>query len=257
MRDRIEQTGENFWTIRGSFKIGGLIDIGTQAALVRRPSGQFVLLDSYTLSGAVKDEVMALTDQGAAVEAVLNLHPFHTVHCAQMHADFPKARHIGSERHVMRFSDLNWDAARIDDPALQAEFADTLEFSVPRGVDFISRNENVHFSSVLAYHPASKTLHSDDTLMVIGPARKLPVIGMAQRLSFHPTLGQALEHREGAADEFDAWAQELATLWGEAETICAAHLTVMPVGGPSARDLILAALGRVQSTLDKHRKKYG
>jgi hypothetical protein len=34
-------------------------------------------------------------------------------------------------------------------------------------VDFISDNENHNFSSVLAYHLASKTLHVDDTLILL------------------------------------------------------------------------------------------
>ena len=36
MRPHIIKVSEHFWNIRGSFKIGGLIDIGTQASLVRR-----------------------------------------------------------------------------------------------------------------------------------------------------------------------------------------------------------------------------
>ena len=38
------------------------------------------------------------------------------------------------------------------------------------GVDFISDREVIHFSSVLALHRNSNTLHVDDTLMVVAPA---------------------------------------------------------------------------------------
>ncbi|WP_370587245.1 hypothetical protein [Psychrobacter sp. JCM 18900] len=54
------------------------------------------LLDSYTLTGDVRQQVMALTNDGQNVEAVLNIHPFHTVHCAQMAEDFPQATFYGS-----------------------------------------------------------------------------------------------------------------------------------------------------------------
>ena len=77
---KILQLSDDFWNIRGSFKIAGLIDIGTQASLIRRENGKFVFLDSYTLGGAVRKEVDELTNAGEDVEAVLNLHPFHTIH---------------------------------------------------------------------------------------------------------------------------------------------------------------------------------
>ena len=40
------RTSVNFLNIRGSFKVGGLLDIGTQCSLVRRANGRFVFLDS-------------------------------------------------------------------------------------------------------------------------------------------------------------------------------------------------------------------
>lgn len=46
MADRIVEISEDFWNIRGSFKIGGLLDIGTQASLARLGDGRYVLLDS-------------------------------------------------------------------------------------------------------------------------------------------------------------------------------------------------------------------
>ena len=80
MADELIQIADGFWNIRGSFKIAGLIDVGTQMSLVQLRSGDFVLLDSYALSGEVERQVRALTDGGRAVRAILNLHPFHTVH---------------------------------------------------------------------------------------------------------------------------------------------------------------------------------
>ena len=85
MRTSVERVADDFLNIRGSFRIGGLIDIGTHASLVRRANGRFVFLDSYTLSDAVQREIDALTNGGEDVEAILNLHPFHTVHVRAMH----------------------------------------------------------------------------------------------------------------------------------------------------------------------------
>ena len=78
MTDKIHDLGAGFWNIRGSFRIGGVLNIGTQCSLIQLNSGKFIFLDSYSLTGDVRDEVMALTNNGQDVEAVLNVHPFQT-----------------------------------------------------------------------------------------------------------------------------------------------------------------------------------
>lgn len=81
MGSKLIQIADNFWNIRGSFKVAGFIDIGTQASLVRLASGKFVFLDSYTLSGSVQHEVDQLTNHGENVVAVLNLPPDQRPKC--------------------------------------------------------------------------------------------------------------------------------------------------------------------------------
>ena len=36
--------GNGFWSVRGSFRIGGFFDVGTQCSLVRLANGNFVFL---------------------------------------------------------------------------------------------------------------------------------------------------------------------------------------------------------------------
>ncbi len=258
MVGRLIEVDDGFWNIRGSFRIGGVVDIGTHTSLVKLESGRFVLLDSYTLKGHARDEVMALTDDGKAVEAILNLHPFHTVHCKQMHKDFPGAALYGSDRHIKKFPELPWRDLRVDDPALHAQYEGELEFTVPPGVDFISKNEAIHFSSVMALHVPSLSMHVDDTLMLINMPAPVKLLGMPYRLSFHPTLAQALEKRVGATDEFEAWAEELADGWGNAAHICAAHTSSrLNMKEGEAGEAIRTALKRTRPTLAKHKRKYG
>jgi hypothetical protein len=52
--------------------------------------------------------------------------------------------------------DLPWEKTRTEQIRLHEMFEENFEFSIPRGVDFISANENVDFSSVLALHRASR-----------------------------------------------------------------------------------------------------
>ena len=260
MTDKIVQVAENFWNIRGSFRIGGVVDIGTQASLVRLASGNFLFLDSYAMSETLIEEISIILDGRGEIEAILNLHPFHTVHVERMHELFPEARLHGTQRHLDRFPELPWEEVRSEDQELHDWYCDDLEFSIPRGVDFISANENVHFSSVLAYHRASGTLHVDDTLMYIRLPRLLNLVGLRDRVSFHPTLAMALEKREGAAAEFRDWAAEFTEAWGDAENLCAAHsgtLLAATNRGASIRDRISKASGRCELILGRHERRYG
>lgn len=258
MVDQVIDVGGGLWNIRGSFRIGGVVDIGTQASLVKLSSGRFVLLDSYGLQGRVRDKVMELTDQGRAVEAILNLHPFHTVHCVQMHQDFPGAALYGSERHAKLFPDLPWRDLRVNDPMLHDQYKADLAFTVPDGVDFISKNDAIHFSSVLALHQPSGTIHVDDTLMVMALPGPLKMLGAHNRVAFHPTLAQALERRAGATEDFSRWAEKLAVGWGHASHICAAHTGAkLNLEEGETGKAIRKALKNVQSTLSKHKRKFG
>ena len=158
------------------------------------------------------------------------------------------------------FPDLPWEETRSEDPALLERYGDDFDFTVPRGVDFISAHESVHFSSVLAYHKASETIYSDDTLIYLRLPQVARWIGLGDSVSFHPTLAKALEQRAGAAQDFRSWAGELINNWGAAENLCAAHtaaLLAVENYGASIGERIASALGRVETTLATHERRYG
>jgi hypothetical protein len=253
------RVGEGFWNLRGSFKVAGLVEIGTHVSLVRRASGKFVLLDGYTLSDAQKRFVDETTNGGADLEAVIHVHPFHTLHVQWTHDAYPDAAHYGTARHHRRFPSIAWQAEKAEDAALHRRFADDLAFTVPRGVDFISANESLHFSSVLVLHRASRTLHVDDTLMVL----RLPkVLSVWKRdvVTLHPTLSRTLEPRPGAAADFRAWGDELLELAKGADNLCTAHsgdLLAAKNPGPPVAERIATALQAADGTLKAHEKKHG
>ncbi len=259
MSNQILKVSDDFWNIRGDFKIGGILNIGTHASLVRRANGKFVLLDAYTLEGEVKERVDTHSNGGADIEAIINLHPFHTVHVRKVHQQYPDAKLFGTQRHLDKFPELPWEADLSESDECAALFADDFEFSVPAGVDFIPSNEHLHFSSVLAYHKASKTMHVDDTLMYLQLPGLLGKIKKAE-VTFHMTLGKTLERRPLAAEEFRGWARQLAEQWGDAENLCAAHSAAL-LGrdnrSESIGNRILNALRKVEKTLQSHEKKFG
>ena len=258
MSDKIIDLGNGFWNIRGAFRIGGVLNIGTQTSLVRRQNGKFVLLDSYPLKGAVKTAVDELTDNGALIEAILNVHPFHTVHVTALHEAFPEAALYGTARHHENFPELPWRPERTEDEALWDQFSDDLDFTVPAGVDFISENSSVHFSSVLVYHAGSKTIHVDDTFMYLKLPLPMRVVSPFPRVTLHPTLHQALEKRAGASADFKAWMEEIIDRWGEADHLCAAHNAALTesAGRPIAKRLT-RALKLAAPVLNGHRLRFG
>ena len=260
MANDILDVADNFWNLRGSFRVGGVLDVGTQTSLVRLASGKFVFLDSYTLTGAPRRRVNELTAGGENVEAILNLHPFHTMHVRWMHEHYPQARLYGTARHLERFPDLPWEQQRTEDPALHRAFGEDFDFSVPRGVDFISANEHVHFSSVLVLHRASRTIHSDDTLTYLRLPSPMRMLGLGDRVSFHPTLAKALEKRPNAAQDFREWAREMIDGWRAAENLCAAHVTALLAAdnaGATIHARLQKALDKVEPTLAAHERRYG
>lgn len=256
MTDRLVELGDGFWSVRGSLRIGGLFDVGTQCSLVRLASGRFVFLDSYTLNDEICAQMDAVTDGGAKVEAVLNLHPFHTLHCEWMHEAFPQAKLYGTARHLDHLPHLPWESLRCEQEAMAERYAQDFAFSVPRGVSLVSDDDGVHFSSVLALHRASGTIHVDDTFVYLRKGFPLSLLPFTGRLGFHPTLAKALEPRAGAADAFRQWAIELGVDWADARRIAAAHNAVLDLELNQLPDLIGEALGRVKPVLDAHRASH-
>mgnify|MGYP001447990757 CR=1 FL=1 len=245
--------GDGFHHIRGSLKLGGILELGTHCALVELGDGRFVFLDSYTLDDALKARVDALTDNGSKVAAIINLHPFHTLHSEWMAQAFPQAKLYGTRRHHEKFPDLAWESDYCEAGALDGLFGDELQFSIPRGVQMVCEDENVHFSSVLAYHAPSGTLFVDDTLSCIKAPFPLSLLPITGKLAFHPTLAKALEHDPKAADDFREWAIGIAQQWPDTRRIATAHNTTMELGPREFPEKIGAALGGVSKVLEKHR----
>lgn len=254
MADDLTRLDEGFWRVRGSFRVGP-IDVGTQCSLARLSDGGWVMLDSYTLPGPILAQVREIT--GGKLRAIVNLHPFHTLHCEWAHHAFPEAAMFGTARHQAKLPALPWQAERCEDGVLAREFGDSFAFSQPAGVPLVCADESVHFSSILALHLASGTIHVDDTLVYLVKGFPLSLLPMTGRLGFHPTLAKALEPRAGAAAEFRAWARALGRDWQDARRIAAAHNAVLelPQGDFSRR--LDAALTSVETVLASHEAKHG
>lgn len=246
-----------FWNIRGTHRLGGVLDVGTHMSVVRRGNGRFVLIDGCPLDGTQREALLALTGQGALVDAVVHVHPFHTLHVEDTQRLFPDATLYGTARHRRQSPTLPWAGDPVETWGGDHPLADVFELSVPDGVEFVCPDERVHVASVLVRARGSGIVHVDDTLNVIAAPGVLRRLLPQSALRMHPMLGRALRPQAGAADAYAAWARALAARWGETPAVCAAHSAVrmLPAGG-FARE-VGAALERVSRTLDRHRARYG
>ncbi|KAA0929390.1 hypothetical protein FQ082_01300 [Psychrobacter sp. ANT_H56B] len=246
MSDKIIDLGAGFWNIRGTFRLGGVLNIGTQCSLVKLASGRFVFLDSYTLTDDVQAQVMALTNNGQDVEAVLNLHPFHTVHCAQMAKDFPQATFYGSSRHHKKVPEVQWADDLVESDVVAERYPE-LKFSLSQGVHYIAPNEMIHAGSLLAFHPASKSLHVDDTFM--SPPTKL-LEAVLPELLLHPTTKKALKNEPNAGKEYCDWASNLADDWRDVRNFCAAHSYLVKFKDGEFEKALLKAIAKARPKLE-------
>ena len=253
----MQQLADNFWAFRGVFKIAKVINVGTHMSLVHRANGRFLLLDSYDLEEGDRNALLSLTDGGRAIEAIINVHPFHTLHCSAVHELFPQAHLFGTRRHQEQAPHLPWDQRKIEGTTAHAEFAEDLAFSVPQGVDFVCEEDDVHVASVLVRHRESGSVHVDDTLNVLAAPGFLGKLLPQSKLKFHPQLAKALQKRAGAADDYERWARDLADAWSDTPIVCAAHSSIrrLPQGGWKSE--ILEALAAVEKTLSQHRSPHG
>ena len=247
MSDKIHDLGAGFWNIRGSFKIGGVVNVGTHCSLIQLPSGKFIFLDSYTLTDELREQVMALTHNGQEVEAVLNVHPFHTVHCAQMAKDFPQATFYGSSRHKKQVPEVQWSDDLVESATVAMRYPE-LEFSVSEGIYYISPNDKIHAGSLLVYHPASQSLHVDDTFMT-PPAKIFDAI--LPELILHPTTKYALLDTPNAGKQYCDWATRIAHEWRDTRNFCAAHSYMVTFKAGEFEKALLKAVNKIRPKIEK------
>ncbi len=109
----------------------------------------------------------------------------------------------------------------------------------------------------MAYHPASKSIHVDDTLCCFDMPFPLSVMPMSGRLDFHMALPKALEPMPGAAQRFRNWTAQLAEDWEGAKHVATAHNDIFEIRDVPLPGLISAALKRVEPVLMAHERRYG
>jgi len=207
--------GPGFWNIRSTFDIDGF-NIGTQMSLIQLNSGKFLVLDTVELDAELKGEIDSLTQNGTLMEAVLATHPFHTTYFPAFYQQYPKVPFYGTPRHLRIEPSIPWAGSMWDCDTRQ-KWLPEVHFRIPRGSEFVAPQpeSSNHFSGIHVFHPSSKTIHVDDTIMF-----NFPLEG---EMLFHPSiLTDGLYHIPESPPSFRDWVQKFIDEW-DFDNICAAH----------------------------------
>jgi len=143
----------------------------------------------------------------------------------------------GTPRHLRIEPSIPW-AGNVTDPAVRSKWAE-VQMRIPVGAEFIApvpESDN-HFAGMFVFHPASKTIHIDDTVMVEPPNASFIIKHMFfpnGPMAFHPTLtGVGLCHFETAPYAFRDFMNGLVSDW-DFDSILSAHLA-RKIGGAKAQ----------------------
>jgi len=246
------QIGPNFWNIRGHFKIfGGFADIGAHMSIIGLQNGRFLIVDTIPLEDETKKEIDRLTDNGSKIEAVVATHPFHTLAFPAFFKHYPQATYYGTPRHLRVLPEIPW-AGDLNVCGTRDQWAPQVQMRIPNGAEFVAPvpEGNNHFSSILLFHPESRSIHVDDTIFYPEhPGFLLKMGGFKTgQMMFHPALkGPGLYHTPEAPYQFRDFIQGILNDW-DFDNIIAAH-TGNKIGG--AKEQLKQLLINSEKVFDK------
>ncbi|CAF1079082.1 unnamed protein product [Rotaria sordida] len=252
----LHQIGSGFWNVRSHFKIfAKLIDIETHMSLIQLHNGNFLIIDTVELNDNLRQEINHLTDNGNKIEAVIGTHPFHTLSFRTFYEAYPNAAYYGTPRHLHRLTKIPW-VGSLNNCDVRKKWEPDVELRIPAGTEFINPQpeSSNHFTCVFVYHPASATLHVDDTIVYTDkPSFLLKLFGYKDgAMAFHPSIKSVGLHPTSDAPYlFRDWMRNMLHDW-HFENICCAHMGVK-IGGAHAD--VFALLDKTENLFAKLSKK--
>lgn len=175
---RIVQLGPGFWNVRAHLVLNGF-DVGTQMSFIQLSNGNFVVVDTVGLDDELMGEINVLTKNGTLMQAVIATHPFHTLYFPGFYAAYPKPPYYGTPRHLEIQPQIPW-AGSTYDCSTRAMWSPQIRMRIARGSEFAHPwPESNHFSGIHVFHPRSKIIHVDDTVIY-----DLPIPGTFNTIFF-------------------------------------------------------------------------
>jgi hypothetical protein len=196
---------------------GCCLDIGTQMAFIRLPSGKFLVVDTIDPTAEEKAEIDKLTNNGALIEAVIATHAFHTLFFPTFFKMYPNAEYYGTARHLKNQPTINWKGDIANN--LSKWESDGVYIRCPEGCDLLSET---HFAGLFVFDKLSRTLFNDDTIMYFdNPSCLIKLTGLAE-MQFHTELTNALYKTETGPIAFANFIRKILNDW-DFDNICVAH----------------------------------
>ena len=135
-KNELYEVASNFWNIRVNFKMFvGLVDLGSHMSLIRLNNGKFLVIDTVTLTDQTRAAIDRLTDNGTKIEAVIGVHPFHTLAFPAFYEAYPKAQYYGTPRHLRRLTQIPW-VGSLEDYNIRKKWEPEVEMRIPAGEYF-------------------------------------------------------------------------------------------------------------------------
>lgn len=104
-------------------------------SIIQLQNGRFLIIDTVAMNDIVKQELMELTNNGTKIEAVIAVHPFHTLAYPAFYKLFPKVKYYGTPRHLRKLTEINWSGQldNDDNKNLLTKWAPEVELRIPDG----------------------------------------------------------------------------------------------------------------------------
>jgi len=228
-------------------------------SIIKLSNGKFLIIDTVPLDDELRQELDALVGEiggGNRIEAVVATHPFHTLAFPGFHKAFPNIPYYGTPRHIRKQPEIPWVGDVSKDEVLK-KWEPDVYMRIPEGSEFVAPvpEDTNHFNSVWVFHPTSKTVHIDDTVMYWSNPETLLRLAAGKRkglMELHLSVtGPGILSHPDAPGKFKAWCQKIITDWDFDNMVCAHNGN--KIGG--AKQAFVDLIANSDSLFDKLKEK--
>lgn len=110
------------------------VDIGTHMSIIQLRNGRFLIVDTVAMNDNLIYAFNELTHNGTKIEAVVAVHPFHTLAYSAFHKLYPDVKYYGTPRHLRKLTEIKWAGQLDDTNGLLSTWAPEVELRIPAGI---------------------------------------------------------------------------------------------------------------------------
>lgn len=111
------------------------VDIGGHMSIIQLRNGRFLIIDTVALNENLIRELNQLTQNGTKIEAVVAVHPFHTLAYPAFYQIYPHVKYYGTPRHLRKLTEIKWTGQldADDNKELLSTWYPEVELRIPDG----------------------------------------------------------------------------------------------------------------------------